>query len=379
MKHGMKKNLLAAAATVLCGLPLAAIAQSGEAGQPARQEARQKQQNIRDMRASELIGATVRDRQGKDIGEVQDLIVDAGKQRVEYAILAFGGTMGFGEKLFAYPMDRFEATMRDDDKELVLNVSEKELEAAPGFDRSNWPTFGMGGYRGEVDKHFGRTAQAGGNLVRMSELMDTQISDRGGKDIGEINDVVVSVKDGQVRFVALQPEGDLGLGDRLVMLPMSAIEATSEQAAQSSGGTESSGAPPASEAASGDSGGQAARGGRDDDLGLVLTIPAEQLQNARSFQEDQWPDINSPAFQRDMDRYVAAFPQGGSASGGSGEAGSSSSGGSGAKEEERAPGQLEKSSAREEPTAGLAYEAPAGMGAAPGSEEQRSSGTSESK
>lgn len=494
MKFVFKKNLIAAALVPVFGFPLAATAQSGASDQSQarqtqqggqsqqqaqQQQQQQQQQNIRDMRATEVIGATVRDQQGQDIGDVQDLIVDAGNQRVDYAILAFGGMLGFGEKLFAYPMDRFQATASGDEKELRLNVSQQELENAPGFDRSNWPTFGMGGYRGEVDKHFGRTAKAGGDLVRMSELLDTQVSDSSGSEVGQINDVVVSVTNGQVRFVALEPSDDLNMGDRLVMLPMNAIRATNEQQFQQSGssddtvrqsggamvdpqqldqsgdsqqsqqsdraeqaeqaredanaqqqqqmdatgGSGTTGSTGGMSGSSDTSGGQATgqpqrEGGQqqqqqqaeDGDLMLVLSIPQNQLQNARSFPQDQWPDINSRSFQSDVDRYVAAFPSGSTATGGqdpagSGAAGSGqqdpqqqqqqqqqseqqqqsssgssgdrmqgsgSSGGQGQSSGGAAQPDVPPQSQGDEPTAGLAYEKPAGMGFPPGSERQES-------
>lgn len=358
MKLTLKKKWMAAALAPVFGLALTgdALAQNAQTqqqgqqqpGQPERSaEAKsQQRQNIRDMRASELIGATVQDSQGRELGEVQDLIVDATNHRADYAILAYGGVLGFREKLFAYPIERFQAVRSGDEEMLVLNVTEEELKNAPGFDRSNWPSFGDSGYRGEVDKHFGRTAAAGGDVVRMSELLDTEVVDRAGNEVGEINDVVVSVSNGQVRFVALQPSDDLNMGERLVMLPMSAIRATGEQQARASGASGTSGESgerqqdaPAQQAdsarqdaatqqeqqTSGASGSarqqqqqqqQQAGQGEQRDLMLVLSVPPEHLKNARSFEENAWPEINSRAFQRETERYVAAFPSGKATSGG---------------------------------------------------------------
>lgn len=385
MKFELRKKAMIAALLPAFGLALTApsIAQGAgsedkqgaqaQSQQGAQQQESRAQQTaqVRDMRASKILGANVKGANGKDLGNVQDLIVDTSSGRANYAILAFGGFLGFGEKLFAYPMNQFNATGED---QLVLNVSEDKLKNAPGFDRSNWPTWGTGGYRGEVDKYFGQTAKSGGNLVRMSEILDTQVSDRTGNEVGQIEDAVVSIRDGQIRFVALKPAGDLEIDDnQLVMLPMDAIRATSEQQfksqvqaqqgqqaqqaqqsqpgqpqdqtmasgqsqqeqqMQSSGGSQqqsSTGMPPKA-------GEQQAQQQQSEDgeLKLVLNVEPQQLRNARTFEEGQWPDLNNPSFQREVDSYVASFPSGGTASGASGEQSEGQSGGASSMESQPA-------------------------------------------
>jgi sporulation protein YlmC with PRC-barrel domain len=349
----LKKKLVMVALVPMIGLPIAGSSfaegtdkQRAATGQ-SQQQSRQAQ-NIRDMRASEIIGAKVQSNNGQDLGDVQDLIVNADDGQVDYVIVAFGGFLGFGEKLFAYPVDRFNAA--DDGKQLVLtNVTEQQMKDAPGFDRSTWPTFGMGGYRGEVEKHFGQTAKSGGNLVRMSQMLDKKIVDRAGNDIGEVEDVVVSLKSGKVRFVALNPDRSLDMQDQLVMLPMSAIRATSEQrvenrqqgqqstqsqqqAQQAQSIPEQQGQSTGSSAMIGDNQQRARQNQQDRDLALMLRMDRDQLKNARTMKEDRWADLNNPGFQRETDQYVASFPQSdrtgasSGASGGEEQGGASTSG-----------------------------------------------------
>lgn len=352
MKFFPRKKLIIAALVPAFGLPLtmSSIAQTSgaessrsgqsqqmqgqkDARQQQDQQGKQSQQakKIRDMRASKLVGANVQSPKGEDLGSVQDLIVNADDGKVDYAIIAFGGTLGFGEKLFAYPMERLRPATTDSD--LILNASKQEMEKAPGFDRSTWPTWGSGGYRGEVEKHFGKTAKAGGNLVRISEIMSKNVADRAGNEVGQIEDVVVSVTDGKVRYVALDPSSELNMGDRLVVLPMDAIRATGkkefEQKQQAQQGRSGQSQQQAQQSQPGQPSQQAQMGrserqqqsqqGRqqqaqqqqkDQELQLVLTVPPKQLQTARTFEQNQWPDVNNPAFQREMDSYVAAFASG---------------------------------------------------------------------
>lgn len=89
------------------------------------------------QKASDIIGRSVRNNQGEDLGEIQDLVVDPDTFRVAYAVLTFGGYLGFGDKLFAMPVSVLE--MPDSDGDAVLNVDKNRLESAKGFDQNDWP------------------------------------------------------------------------------------------------------------------------------------------------------------------------------------------------------------------------------------------------
>src|SRR5690348_18019445 len=57
-----------------------------------------------------LIGDPVVDREGNDIGRIEELMVDVATGRVAYAVLSFGGFLGFGDKLFAIPWSDRKST-----------------------------------------------------------------------------------------------------------------------------------------------------------------------------------------------------------------------------------------------------------------------------
>ena len=90
------------------------------------------------LSSSSINGTDVKNTAGESIGEIKDLMIDWHQGRVGYAVLSFGGFMGFGEKLFAIPLDQFDFNASDD-KDIVLNVSKEKLENAPGFDDDKWP------------------------------------------------------------------------------------------------------------------------------------------------------------------------------------------------------------------------------------------------
>jgi len=90
--------------------------------------------------ASKIIGETVVNRQDENIGKIDELVIDARKNRVAYLVLSFGGFMGMGNKLFAIPWEAFEFS--NTEKKLILNVDKEKLKAAPGFEKSDkWPDF----------------------------------------------------------------------------------------------------------------------------------------------------------------------------------------------------------------------------------------------
>ena len=169
------------------------------------------------MRVSQLIGKNVENVQGENLGEIKDLVIDVNNERVFYAILEFGGFLGMGEKLFAYPVRSFDQSSADTDK-LVLNVDKEKLKAAPGFARDSWPDWLT--YGKQVDKYYGETVKlkpmANQRLVRASELIGKDVNDRMGKDMGEIDDMVVNMNSGRIHYAVLEFDQSWNLNDKLI-------------------------------------------------------------------------------------------------------------------------------------------------------------------
>ncbi|WP_157264737.1 PRC-barrel domain-containing protein [Azohydromonas aeria] len=270
--------LALAAAGMLAGLPaLAADAATKAAASPAAQSAL-----ARDARASQVIGREVRDPNGAKLGEIKDLVVDLRSGQLRYAVLEFGGIAGLGEKYFAYPVNAFRTSPDSDD--LVLTVDRNQLNAAPGFDKGRWPGLDADAYWRDVDRHHGaagrsaeRTAAAAGQpqLMRMTELLDKDVNDRQGADAGEIEDVVINMAQQRVHYVVLDFDKKWSPDDKMLALPLSALSAPA---------------------------------GKGKDADLVLNVPREQLDMKRGFDENAWPDLNSPAYRQDVSGWLDHFP-----------------------------------------------------------------------
>lgn len=106
------------------------------------------------QRASELMGMSVQNEAGQDLGEIEDLVIDVKSGQVRYVALSFGGFLGLGDKLFAVPMSALKLRHKGDASHFVLNVNQERLKTAPGFNEDQWPDFGNPEFGAQVDKFY---------------------------------------------------------------------------------------------------------------------------------------------------------------------------------------------------------------------------------
>lgn len=92
-----------------------------------RSEAFRYQPDLR--QATALIGHKITDNQGRNIGTIDDLAIDADNGMVAFAILSRGGILGIGEKLVPVPFKAIEPTAKRD--EFKLKIEEGTLERVP--------------------------------------------------------------------------------------------------------------------------------------------------------------------------------------------------------------------------------------------------------
>src|SRR3569833_3476071 len=60
------------------------------------------------LSSSTISGDKVVNRQGEDLGDNKDLMIDVENGRVAFAVLEFGGFLGLGRKLFAVHLSAME-------------------------------------------------------------------------------------------------------------------------------------------------------------------------------------------------------------------------------------------------------------------------------
>jgi sporulation protein YlmC with PRC-barrel domain len=102
--------------------------------------------------SSEIMDYDVRNPERKDIGKIEDIMLDLREARVAYNVLSFGGFLDIGEKLFAVP---FKAMIVNPyGEEVIFDVSRKTLQIAPGFDRADWPDTANPLWHEDVDTYW---------------------------------------------------------------------------------------------------------------------------------------------------------------------------------------------------------------------------------
>jgi sporulation protein YlmC with PRC-barrel domain len=89
------------------------------------------------MGASSLIGNDVYNPAEEDLGEIKEIMLDLESGEIAYAVIAFGGILSVGEKLFAIPWDAL--TLDTENKRFIFDVDKSTFESAEGFDKDNWP------------------------------------------------------------------------------------------------------------------------------------------------------------------------------------------------------------------------------------------------
>ncbi|MCW5620306.1 MAG: PRC-barrel domain-containing protein [Burkholderiales bacterium] len=131
---------------------------SGSSEQGARIEGTGQYENAsgpgpRLMTASTLEGDKVVNRQGENLGEIDEIMIDVPRGRIAYAVMSSGGFLGMGEKLFAIPWGAL--TLDTDNKCFVLDVDKQRLRDAPGFDKDHWPSMANTEFDTRVHSYYG--------------------------------------------------------------------------------------------------------------------------------------------------------------------------------------------------------------------------------
>ena len=105
------------------------------------------------MGADTLIGDSVVNANDEDLGDIKDIMLDMQTGQVVYAVLAFGGFLGMGEKLFAVPWQALHLDTIN--HRFVLDVEKDYLKTAPGFDKDAWPDMADATWAGGIHDFYG--------------------------------------------------------------------------------------------------------------------------------------------------------------------------------------------------------------------------------
>jgi sporulation protein YlmC with PRC-barrel domain len=102
--------------------------------------------------AADIRDRQVVDRDGEEVGEVDDLLIDDRDKRVRFLEVASGGFLGIGETKFLIPV---EAITRISDETVYVNQARQYIAGAPHYDPDLiHQDAGEGGYYGNVYRYY---------------------------------------------------------------------------------------------------------------------------------------------------------------------------------------------------------------------------------
>lgn len=223
-------------------------------------------QNYRAVRASDLIGKTVRNQNGEYMGQVRDLVVQMGTGAVRYAVVSSGSDT----RLYPLPVHSIRMGAGND---IVIDLARPRLADYRGW--TQWPDLHDAAYWSELDRVSGfPPVRSGHGYDRLSQLRGKLVVDAKGEHLGRVEDFVINASTDVLHYaiVALDP-GRAG-GGRLVAVPLHAFAYPREGVNR-----------------------------------LALSIDASRLAQLETFDAARWAQINDPRYVVQMDRYLtSAFP-----------------------------------------------------------------------
>jgi sporulation protein YlmC with PRC-barrel domain len=84
-----------------------------------------------DDAANDIRGRKVKDKDGKDLGKVHDLLIDDDEGKVRFLLIEHGGFLGIGETKSFIPVD---AITRITEDEVFINHTRDHVAGAPSYD-----------------------------------------------------------------------------------------------------------------------------------------------------------------------------------------------------------------------------------------------------
>ena len=268
------------------GFFLFAVCQLAVAQESANQDKKEKGQVAIShvFRSADLIGLDVRNKAGEEIASINDLVIDLKSGEVRYAALSSGGVAGFGGKMFAVPWHAMTFMMgepnKTDSRYFVFDVTKQQLEQSEGFDTSKWPNVAdpkwasmvKGEHQAKTEEHAdsaNRPTVAYETVFRASKIKGLDVRNDANEDLGDVDEVVIDVTKGHVKYLVLSHGTILTGGNKLFAIPLSAITLAHAS----------------------------------DKSYILFNVSQDTLKNAPGFDKNNWPNMGDPAWTRNVDSY----------------------------------------------------------------------------
>ena len=237
MKHKNLYALTLTSAAMLGGAGTVAWAQDHDAGQAATAHSGAARNQLAGaVHASKLIGATVKNKAGDSIGEINDLVVSAGAT-VTTAVVKVGGVLGIGDKKIAVPYKSFSVS--PDGKTLYLDMTADQLKSMPSYTeyndaRGDHAQTSQNNTSNKFEHGSAATSSAAAGASKTahvlkateepaSALIGAEVVDKGDAKVGKIKDVIVSTSGRSAQAVLAVGGGIANIGGRTVAVPLDSL------------------------------------------------------------------------------------------------------------------------------------------------------------
>lgn len=237
--------------------------------------------------AKKIIGLEVRDSQGQKVGKIKDMAVDLEAGRIAEVLVASGGALGVGEKVYALPPELFA---HDESNSFVrVNLDQARLNSAPVFDYSKWgesvesarvaqvyqyyniqPWFAVNGQ--PAVNHIVQPHDRLGYLKPADKLIGFSARNLNDEKLGKVENLMIDLPAGRVVEVVLGTGGFLGMGDELCAIPPGALHYNADHS------------------------------------GVLLDTTKDALKAAPRFKSRDWPDASQPDYVVGVYRYYKVEP-----------------------------------------------------------------------
>jgi sporulation protein YlmC with PRC-barrel domain len=217
-------------------------------------------------KASSLIGREVLGSGEKQIGRIDDLVVDLESGRVLYAVVRVNGFFGLGERRVGVPAGAFQPH----GEQWQIPADKQRLAAAPQFTREQEAQLESATFLSNTFRYFNQTPWWGGpdvqfnNTHKLTALIGMDLKDLANAKIGAVADLAVNLQTGRIICaVVSRPDRQGGLS----ALPPNALSPSADRRS------------------------------------LTTGIEPEKLAAAPYFEKDHWPDMTDPAWAARLYQY----------------------------------------------------------------------------
>ena len=132
------KKLLIGFVAVLFAAPLVVSAQTTRpADRPAGDTKAPAWKNTAALHETkDIIGTRIKSAEGKDLGEVDQLLIDTRTGKVSHVVIGLGGFAGVGEKKVVVPWSDLKFAPTAAGKKNSIVMDQAKLDSAPRYERS---------------------------------------------------------------------------------------------------------------------------------------------------------------------------------------------------------------------------------------------------